>query len=114
MRQLVVCLATGNRVVIPLSSSSLLPAELPAEIRVQVRVVDNASLKSVELHGALVETALAGVVLPLLATREGPLLPAIMMSEVQPASLWRLVTERSLCINTTAAGGNTGLMSLDA
>jgi RHH-type proline utilization regulon transcriptional repressor/proline dehydrogenase/delta 1-pyrroline-5-carboxylate dehydrogenase len=30
----------------------------------------------------------------------------------QPLALWRLVAERSLCINTAAAGGNASLMAL--
>jgi RHH-type proline utilization regulon transcriptional repressor/proline dehydrogenase/delta 1-pyrroline-5-carboxylate dehydrogenase len=28
--------------------------------------------------------------------------------------LWRLVAERALCVNTTAAGGNASLMTLEA
>jgi RHH-type proline utilization regulon transcriptional repressor/proline dehydrogenase/delta 1-pyrroline-5-carboxylate dehydrogenase len=28
--------------------------------------------------------------------------------------LWRLVAERALCVNTTAAGGNASLMTLSA
>jgi len=28
--------------------------------------------------------------------------------------LWRLIAERALCVNTTAAGGNASLMTLDA
>jgi RHH-type proline utilization regulon transcriptional repressor/proline dehydrogenase/delta 1-pyrroline-5-carboxylate dehydrogenase len=28
--------------------------------------------------------------------------------------LWRLLAERALCVNTTAAGGNASLMTLDA
>jgi RHH-type proline utilization regulon transcriptional repressor/proline dehydrogenase/delta 1-pyrroline-5-carboxylate dehydrogenase len=33
-------------------------------------------------------------------------------SEEGAIPLWRLVAERALCVNTTAAGGNASLMTL--
>ncbi len=33
-------------------------------------------------------------------------------TERDSIALWRLVTERALCVNTTAAGGNASLMTL--
>jgi RHH-type proline utilization regulon transcriptional repressor/proline dehydrogenase/delta 1-pyrroline-5-carboxylate dehydrogenase len=41
------------------------------------------------------------------------LVPVIWTDASQPVPLWRLVAERALCVNTTAAGGNASLMTLD-
>jgi RHH-type proline utilization regulon transcriptional repressor/proline dehydrogenase/delta 1-pyrroline-5-carboxylate dehydrogenase len=38
----------------------------------------------------------------------------IVTHEREPVVLWRLVAERALCVNTTAAGGNASLMTLEA
>jgi RHH-type transcriptional regulator, proline utilization regulon repressor / proline dehydrogenase / delta 1-pyrroline-5-carboxylate dehydrogenase len=51
-------------------------------------------------------------VLPALAAREGALVPVIETTETDPVPLWRLVAERAVCVNTTAAGGNASLMTL--
>ena len=50
-----------------------------------------------------------------LAAREGPLVACIDATGEPPRyPAWRLLGERVLCINTTAAGGNTALMTLEA
>ncbi|MEL6533573.1 MAG: L-glutamate gamma-semialdehyde dehydrogenase, partial [Pseudomonadota bacterium] len=44
-----------------------------------------------------------------LATRSGPILPLITAADLRP----HLVIERHLCIDTTAAGGNTALLAAE-
>jgi RHH-type transcriptional regulator, proline utilization regulon repressor / proline dehydrogenase / delta 1-pyrroline-5-carboxylate dehydrogenase len=40
------------------------------------------------------------------------LVPVVETTESEAIPLWRLVAERAVCINTTAAGGNASLMTL--
>jgi RHH-type transcriptional regulator, proline utilization regulon repressor / proline dehydrogenase / delta 1-pyrroline-5-carboxylate dehydrogenase len=49
-----------------------------------------------------------------LASRDGALVPVIETSGSEAVPLWRLVAERAVCVNTTAAGGNASLMTLGA
>jgi len=49
-----------------------------------------------------------------LARREGPLVPVIDLAPGDAAiPLERLLVERSISINTAAAGGNASLMTMD-
>ena len=52
--------------------------------------------------------------LPQLAARDGALVIVIETEADKPVPLWRLVAERAVCVNTTAAGGNASLMTLGA
>jgi RHH-type proline utilization regulon transcriptional repressor/proline dehydrogenase/delta 1-pyrroline-5-carboxylate dehydrogenase len=47
-----------------------------------------------------------------LAQRPGPIVPLVPMSDAGDLALERLLGERSISVNTTAAGGNASLMSL--
>ena len=47
------------------------------------------------------------------AARPGPIVPVIVPVSEMHYSAWRLFTERAICINTAAAGGNAALMTLD-
>jgi RHH-type transcriptional regulator, proline utilization regulon repressor / proline dehydrogenase / delta 1-pyrroline-5-carboxylate dehydrogenase len=47
-----------------------------------------------------------------LAARDGPLVPLIGERESGGYDLYRLVLEKTVTVNTTAAGGNAALMSL--
>jgi RHH-type proline utilization regulon transcriptional repressor/proline dehydrogenase/delta 1-pyrroline-5-carboxylate dehydrogenase len=49
---------------------------------------------------------------PVLAARSGAIVGMIDTTEEGAIPLWRLVAERALCVNTTAAGGNASLMTL--
>ena len=75
---------------------------------------DRADKNTIALHFALVDAADLDRLYPLLAAREGALVPVLETSEYAPIPLWRLVAERALCVNTTAAGGNASLMTLEA
>jgi len=63
---------------------------------------------------ALVESGMSAGVREQLAARDGALVSVIDTTEEGDIPLWRLVAERALCVNTTAAGGNASLMTLEA
>jgi len=48
----------------------------------------------------------------LLAARDGAIAGFVEIRADQPIPLWRLLVERTSCVNTTAAGGNASLMTL--
>eukprot|EP01034_Spumella_vulgaris_P027016 gene27016-33676_t len=98
-----------------LTSSNSCPwsaSRLPAAVLDQVKQA--ASLASIDcsFQVALVESALAPGVREQLAARDGALVAVIDTSAEEAIPLWRLVAERALCVNTTAAGGNASLMTL--
>jgi len=66
----------------------------------------------VGLHLALVDGPVITQWRGVLAARDGALVPLVPTAEDMPIALWRLVAERALCVNTTAAGGNASLMTL--
>jgi RHH-type proline utilization regulon transcriptional repressor/proline dehydrogenase/delta 1-pyrroline-5-carboxylate dehydrogenase len=47
-----------------------------------------------------------------LAAADGPIVPMLIVDEHYPGDPMRLVSERTLTINTTASGGNASLLSL--
>ena len=114
LNQLAANLACGNRVLIPETASALLPAGLPQIVRDALATVDRHALAQAELRMALVDASLAATWLPQLAARDGALVPLIETTDTDPVPLWRLVAERAICVNTTAAGGNASLMTLEA
>jgi RHH-type proline utilization regulon transcriptional repressor/proline dehydrogenase/delta 1-pyrroline-5-carboxylate dehydrogenase len=61
---------------------------------------------------ALVESGLPGGLQVKLAARSGAIVGIVDTQQNEPVALWRLVAERALCVNTTAAGGNASLMTL--
>ncbi len=112
LNQLAACFATGNSVVTTSLTAALLPAGLPESVRRAVTVVEEKALSSVSLHMALVDAGQVGEHAVRLAARDGALVPVIETSGSEAIPLWRLVAERALCVNTTAAGGNASLMTL--
>ena len=61
---------------------------------------------------ALVEAPLAPGLRPSLAANAWAIVGVIETSDEAAIPLWRLVAERAVCVNTTAAGGNASLMTL--
>ncbi len=114
LNQLAAVLATGNKALVAAESASLLPAGLPPAVRDAVAVLSAGDIAKAVMQMALVDAARAPQLLPLLAAREGALVPLVETSDIDPIPLWRLVAERALCVNTTAAGGNASLMTLQA
>ena len=113
--QLAAVLATGGRAVWPAADSKLLES-LPSEVQSQVSIardwrVEGVSFDAALLHGSVEELA---NVQAILSRREGPV---VNVERTDPGDtlvpLERLVIERSLSINTSAAGGNASLMTLE-
>jgi RHH-type proline utilization regulon transcriptional repressor/proline dehydrogenase/delta 1-pyrroline-5-carboxylate dehydrogenase len=112
LNQLTAALATGNRAMVLAESAQLLPEGLPPEVRDRIQVIGSLDDCSYPFQVALVEASTAPTLRPMLANREGAIISMIDTTEEGAIPLWRLVAERALCVNTTAAGGNASLMTL--
>jgi RHH-type proline utilization regulon transcriptional repressor/proline dehydrogenase/delta 1-pyrroline-5-carboxylate dehydrogenase len=115
LRQMAAVLATGNQPAViddavPRAVLALLPAAV-AELVERRSPNDFAGLAGVLLAG---DDAASGVAIRVrLADEAGPLIPIFMASDAG-YPLYRLLVERVVSTNTTAAGGNTTLMTLGA
>ena len=114
LNQLAAALATGNKAIVLSPSQSLIPDDLPAAVKDRIQWVGSVDACGYDFQIAMIEPALANEIKPLLAARKGALVGTIDTTEEGTIPLWRLVAERALCINTTAAGGNASLMTLGA
>lgn len=112
LNQLAAVLVTGNRALVLADARDPVLATLPAEVRERLRFIGEAELDSVEIQMAMVERGLKGNLQATLAARPGAIVGIVDTQPDRPAALWRLVAERALCVNTTAAGGNASLMTL--
>jgi RHH-type proline utilization regulon transcriptional repressor/proline dehydrogenase/delta 1-pyrroline-5-carboxylate dehydrogenase len=112
LNQLAAVLATGNRAVVVGSSKDLIPTGLPNEVKERIEFAGTVDACKHDFQIALVEASLANSLRPVLAARTGAIVGMIETSEEGSIALWRLVAERALCVNTTAAGGNASLMTL--
>jgi RHH-type proline utilization regulon transcriptional repressor/proline dehydrogenase/delta 1-pyrroline-5-carboxylate dehydrogenase len=110
LNQLAAALATGNRAIVGNKQAMLLPPALPAPVLARMTVADDLATAGIDM--ALCDTACCRNLLPALAARDGALVPVVQTDGSEPLALWRLVAERSLSINTAAAGGNASLMAL--
>ena len=114
LNQIAAVLATGNIALVVGESAKLLPGDLPAAVKDRIKMVGNLESFDGEFQIALVESMLASGLYSSLAARSGALVGLIDTSEDGAIPLWRLLAERALCVNTTAAGGNASLMTLEA
>ncbi|NVD70768.1 trifunctional transcriptional regulator/proline dehydrogenase/L-glutamate gamma-semialdehyde dehydrogenase [Duganella sp. BJB1802] len=114
LNQIAATLATGNIALLTAESSKLLPADMPAVVKDRIQVIGSLDSFNGDFQIALVETMLVGGLRASLAARSGALVGLIDTNEDGAIPLWRLLAERALCVNTTAAGGNASLMTLDA
>jgi RHH-type transcriptional regulator, proline utilization regulon repressor / proline dehydrogenase / delta 1-pyrroline-5-carboxylate dehydrogenase len=112
LNQLAAVFATGNKALLAPESEKWLPSGLPQDIRSGIRVARPED--GIEMHAALIDQGQFAQAAPALAKRQGSLVPLVDTSEQEAIALWRLVAERALCVNTTAAGGNASLMTLGA
>ncbi|MES2346812.1 MAG: trifunctional transcriptional regulator/proline dehydrogenase/L-glutamate gamma-semialdehyde dehydrogenase [Pseudomonadota bacterium] len=114
LNQIAAALATGNIALVAEDSSKLLPGDLPAVVKDRVQVVGSLRDFAGDFQIALVETMRVAGLRASLAARSGALVGLIDTNEDGAIPLWRLLAERALCVNTTAAGGNASLMTLEA
>ena len=111
LNQLAASLANGNRALM-LAAPDLIPANLPALVKERVRFIGMEEIDASEFQIALLEAGLAGSLRSKLAARPGAIVGIVDTGASEPVALWRLVAERAVCVNTTAAGGNASLMTL--
>ncbi|MBY0557264.1 MAG: aldehyde dehydrogenase family protein, partial [Burkholderiaceae bacterium] len=114
LNQLAATLATGNIALLAGATAQLLPADLPTAVKDRIQIIAQPDDFDAEFQIALVESALTGTLRTRLAAREGALVGLVETDACGAIPLWRLLAERALCVNTTAAGGNASLMTLDA
>jgi RHH-type proline utilization regulon transcriptional repressor/proline dehydrogenase/delta 1-pyrroline-5-carboxylate dehydrogenase len=114
LNQLTAVFATGNTPVLLSTSLPLLPASLPQVVRKAIKQINHVDDDNQPIQIALVDALLVTDIRSLLAERNGALVPLIETKTDTLVPLWRLVAERSTCTNTTAAGGNASLMTLEA
>lgn len=112
LNQLAATLATGNRALVLAPTPEAIPTDLPAAVKERVSFVGKEDIDAADIAIALVETGLAGSLRTQLAARPGAIVGIVDTDALVPVDLWRLVAERAVCVNTTAAGGNASLMTL--
>jgi len=112
LNQLAASLATGNHALVLAPTPDLIPADLPAAVKARVRFIGKEEVDGGEFALALVESGLAGLLRTGLAARPGAIVGIVDTEPHEAIDLWRLVVERAVCVNTTAAGGNASLMTL--
>jgi RHH-type proline utilization regulon transcriptional repressor/proline dehydrogenase/delta 1-pyrroline-5-carboxylate dehydrogenase len=112
LNQLAAVFSTGNRALVLKSVQQVIPEELPQQVRDRIGFVSEQDLADVEFQAALLERGTEEELRTRLAARPGAIVALIDTSPQGAIPVWRLVAERALCINTTAAGGNASLMTL--
>ena len=115
MAQIGCALAAGNRAALDGAPAAAFLATLPRALRADVIAARDAN----RIHAALTDREGPTLIafLAAVARREGPIASVFLVSAEtlrrgEPAPLDFLGNERSLCVNTTAAGGNASLMSI--
>ena len=112
--QLAATLAVGSRALWP-ADARVLCDRLPAQVRERVALAQDWTGEAADfdavLHAGSDDHLRA--VLATLAARRGPIVGVTRLSAATSAlPLERLVIERSLSLNTAAAGGNASLMTI--
>lgn len=114
LEQIAAVLATGNLALLDDHGGELME-KLPAELLTRVRM--DPKREEVTYAAALFagDPQAAALLRVRLAARAGALIPVITSGARSGRyPLYRLVAERVVSMNTTAAGGNTTLMTLGA
>ena len=108
-------LAAGNRAALDGAPAAALLAATPRALRADIVAAEDAD----RIDAALTDREGPSLVefLSAVARRTGPIAGVFRVSDEtlrrgEPAPLDFLVGERSVCVNTTAAGGNASLMSI--
>jgi len=112
--QLAAVLCVGSRAIWPVAAQALRD-QLPEAARDQVSLAQDWQSDTVQFDAVLHHGASADVpgLLRALAERPGPIVGLVTLAPGDAAlPLERLLIERSLSINTAAAGGNASLMTI--
>ncbi len=109
LNQIAAVLATDNFPVMTLTSRALIPSGLPKSIQEMIQTVD---VENIGTQVALIESDLMVSLKPVIAFQADYIPNVVEVVENQLVPLWRLLAERSVSVNTTAAGGNASLMTL--
>jgi len=109
LNQIAAVIATGNTVVVEAQAKQLIPADLPKLVADAIVVADP---NQAHAQFALIAPELMANYRPIFAQQDGAIVCIVEADAKTELPLWRLVAERALCVNTTAAGGNASLMSL--
>ena len=112
MHQAAAVVASGNSVMMPESAGSVLPANFPEALLRKIRFISPEAVSDADIALALADAATLPSLLEQMAARDGALVQVVLTDEHAPIPLWRLLVERVVCVNTTAAGGNASLMML--
>lgn len=100
----------GNRVVLPDSEAGrTVAAALGAAAQLAPQPVQRAEVAAVLFAG---DEATACALRQQLSDRHGAIVP-LLRSEGPDIDRMRLLIERAVCVNTTAAGGNASLMTME-
>ncbi|MCD6666032.1 MAG: trifunctional transcriptional regulator/proline dehydrogenase/L-glutamate gamma-semialdehyde dehydrogenase, partial [Hydrogenophaga sp.] len=113
LHQVMAALISGNRLVLDnTQAAKVVHSALPASL--QERVAVDAAWMERDVTAVLFDGADddADALQVRLAARPGPILP--LLRPVPGYDLTRLVHERTLSVNTAAAGGNASLMAMGA
>jgi RHH-type proline utilization regulon transcriptional repressor/proline dehydrogenase/delta 1-pyrroline-5-carboxylate dehydrogenase len=109
LNQLAAVLATENIPVMTQESIDLIPVTVPDSVK---NIIVLTKVNSIQSQIALIEAPLAVLLGPVIASQGDMITSVLKMSENDVVPLWRLLAERAVSINTTAAGGNASLMTL--
>jgi RHH-type proline utilization regulon transcriptional repressor/proline dehydrogenase/delta 1-pyrroline-5-carboxylate dehydrogenase len=111
--QLAAALATGNDAIYAAAAGDdAMLATLPAAVRAHLRAARDWATEPVALVLYAGEPPDGAPRRARLHARDGALVPVVPRDERGRYPLHRLVTERTVSVNTTAAGGNASLMTL--
>ena len=110
LNQLIATLTTNNIPVVNSITAGLIPDGLPKSVKDIIQISDDIDHTHIDM--ALVEPAILDYWRENLAKRHGAIVTIIETNARQEIPLWRLLAERAICTNTTAAGGNASLMTL--
>jgi RHH-type proline utilization regulon transcriptional repressor/proline dehydrogenase/delta 1-pyrroline-5-carboxylate dehydrogenase len=114
LAQLAAVLAVGSHAVWPAEARPLFE-RLPAEVREHISLAQDWTQPAVHIDAALQhgDAAALRATAARLAARPGPIVGLVGLAPGETrVPLERLVLEKSLSINTAAAGGNASLMTL--
>jgi RHH-type proline utilization regulon transcriptional repressor/proline dehydrogenase/delta 1-pyrroline-5-carboxylate dehydrogenase len=120
LHQIAAVLATGNHAIVEGLIEGLLPEDLPAPVQCRTRRPGTRLHKSMNAEPCQMTLVEAGEHMTIAeppfedSPNDGDAVMQTILVGLESIALWRLVAERAVCINTSAAGGNASLMASSA